>query len=1826
MIITALLSEMEMLDVKLWVEAGKLRFQAPSGVLTKDHITRLKESKVDLIRVLEGQNTTVTADPDNAYQPFPLTKVQAAYLVGRGDAFEYGGVGCHGYVELSLPIFDINRMIAAWHIVINRHPMLRANVLLSGVQQVNAVFSLPDVVTYDMSEMSEEETVLNIETIRADMEERVYQPEKAPLYELRLSHTNREGRLHLSIDLLIADFVSIQLLLSELDKAYHYPDKLLPSVDISFRDVVLAQRAIKDSISGQARYERDRQYWFKRINSIPDAPEWPLLEAPEKYAKASFVRHQAILPHSQWIIIQSIARQKKLTPSGVILAVFADVLQRWSRTDTFSLNVTVLNRPALHPDIHRIVGDFTQVNVLEVASLWCSEFESRARALQQQLLNDLEHNSYTGVELISDIARSQDRRGTIIPFVFTSTLGVEQEGDTQFMTGAKLTYGISQTPQVWLDCQVAERDGDLHLNWDVRENVFIHGVVEEAFEAMTKLLSSLQDEKIWDHISPLKLPEKAQSTQSGHLSSLPSTLLQQGFIEQAIKNPQRTAIITPHQTYTYQSLAQRAASIARWLKVEGVTSAQPIAVCLPKSFEQIATVMGVLMAGAAYVPLNINQPRYRHELIMSEAKISYLITTLPNNEGWDNKVTSLAIETLPECDFVAKEWKSFEVTSEQLAYIIFTSGTTGQPKGVMISHQAALNTIIDVNKRIELTDGDALLGLAQLSFDLSVYDIFGTLTQGATLVLPEESQTNNPAHWLSMILQYQVTVWNSVPAQLQMLQSMLIDDPTVAEKVKLRVAMLSGDWIPVTLPAQMRIHLPFLRLISMGGATEAAIWSIWHDITLEDEKAQSIPYGRSMDKQECSILDINLNNCPHWVSGELYISGVGLALGYVGDKTKTAEQFVFHPTTGERLYRTGDTGRYRDDGVIEFLGRNDTQVKILGHRIELSEIDSILHSHPNVEMAATVLAEDSNGEKRLASFVEAKRKSTLDSEYDKWSSLITDSGNLATINVDRVKFSEWIAYADKVALFDIMKTLQKAGLFLDCFHNYTFDIIINLTGTVLDHHHLIKRWLKALCREGWLEELHFDDFRCVIPYCAKNHQQTWLDLQTIEVEVQYGSELLRYLRESATALPQLLTGEVDPLALLFPRGEMSTALAAYNQNLVSRTMNKVAVTAAVEFAKTFNSTSPMRVLEIGAGVGGTANDLIPALADYQVDYQFTDLSPYFLNAAQERYIDYPWVRYNLFDINQPSWEQGQPDRSLDMIMCANVLHNATHALTMLTQLRQMAAPGALIIIIEATREICSLMTSMEFQQGLKGFTDFRQDNGQTFITREQWIKLFDQAGLTLLGGYPAEDDLMSRAGQTTFVVRVPDNREYLVASDLQNWLSEHLPNYMLPSYLEVLEQLPLSVNGKVSRQSLCTRVVNNQRSEKVLADTTMSPFETNIAAIWSEALGGIEITRDQDFFMAGGDSLLIAQVVTRMREQLPAATEWTWDRLMREMLNTPTVEHIAKVFMCKDDSSKLSNSGEVSSLVELIPATEKGITGVTRILVHDGSGMLTPYRDMIAQLKEIMAPSDRLLGLTLVDNNVFLSHDQDKLIEVLGSDYVELLNADLLLKGSKSIQLIGYCMGGLIAVEIARNLLEQGIETQCVVISSGSFDYDIEDELLFERAFAQLLGANLNLAGHEESDQLIESLLIQVMQKKHGRIPAGSMGKCTDNQVCDKYQKLGELSLTLRLQKIVHAMGDVLGNAWNTEHIESLYAVYRHSLAAVVAYKPLPYIGDISVFNDDNSIQFIPGLTADLHTFWSTLSLNTAKQEIVNGNHITCMSRNSLNTWLPQLLLEVDYD
>jgi SagB-type dehydrogenase family enzyme len=277
-----------------------------------------------------------------------------------------------------------------------------------------------------------------------------------------------------------------------------------------------------------------------------------------------------------------------------------------------------------------------------------------------------------------------------------------------------------------------------------------------------------------------------------------------------------------------------------------------------------------------------------------------------------------------------------------------------------------------MNCRFCVGPDDRVLALSSLGFDLSVYDIFGTLAAGGTIVMPGPSRLPDPGRWAQILNDEQVTIWNSVPALMEML-SVHLSDRGKSLPESLRLVLLSGDWVPVTLPGRINSLNKHAEVISLGGATEASIWSILHPISKVPPAARSIPYGKPMANQRFHVLNEALEPCPTWVPGQLYIAGTGLALGYWRDDEKTSAGFIVHPRTGDRLYKTGDLGRYLPDGNIEFLGREDFQVKVQGYRIELGEIEAALVQHPKVSGAMAIAAGQPGQSRRLAAYIAADR-------------------------------------------------------------------------------------------------------------------------------------------------------------------------------------------------------------------------------------------------------------------------------------------------------------------------------------------------------------------------------------------------------------------------------------------------------------------------------------------------------------------------------------------------------------------------------------------------------------------------------------------------------------------------------------------------------------------------------------------------------------------------------------------------------------------------------------------------------------------------------------
>ncbi|CCK27547.1 hypothetical protein BN159_3168 [Streptomyces davaonensis JCM 4913] len=885
-----------------------------------------------------GPGTAPLAE-DDPYAPFPQTDTQQAYCLGRTGAFELGNVSTHVYVEFDAPELDLNRFERAWRRVIDRHEMLRAVMLPDSNEQR----ILPEVPPYeirvtDLRGLEKGAAEAELAAVRERLSHEVRPADRWPLFEVTASRLDDGLRVHLSIDSLIADFSSGRLLFDDLSRFYGEPEAQPPAPARSFRDHVRAEA----ERTGTPEYRRAHDYWWSRLPELPPAPQLPTRSATVDAPR--FTRRETVLSAATWRSLKARAARAGLTPSGLLLAVYAETLATWSNSRHFTLNVPRLTRPVRDPSYDEVLGQFASFTLLEVDHRGAGTFLERAQAVQRRLRSDLRHSAVSGVEVLRELMRLQggyDR--ALMPVVMTSNLAFAAETPTALEQLLTPVFTISQTPQVTLDCQAHERSGALLLNWDSVDELFPAGLVDAMFDAQTALLHRLATaEDTWSGTAPLPLPEQ-RHPDTGPERSVPDLQVQQLFERQVALRPDAPAVIAPDLTLSYAALADASRQVARWLRAHGARPGHLVAVVMEKGWEQAVAAYAVLFSGAAYLPIDPDLPVRRIRQLLERGEVGLVLTQSQLTLDWPDGLLRLCLDQPLPAD--TETPLPAPGSPDDVVCTLFTSGSTGEPKGVRITHRALVNCLLDTLDTHRITEADRCLAVTALHHDLSAFDLFGMLGAGGAMVVPAAADRRDPAHWAELIARNGVTVWISVPAMMEMLLE------SGARPDSLRLAFLGGDWIPLPVPGRLKDLVPGVEVVSIGGPTETTVWSIWYPIAGIDPDWRSIPYGTPLANVRYRVLDDRLRDCPDWVTGEMYVSGVCLADGYWRDPDRTEAAFVRHPETGERMYRTGDLGRWRPEGTLEFMGRADFQVQIRGQRIEPGEIEAALLAHPDVTSA-----------------------------------------------------------------------------------------------------------------------------------------------------------------------------------------------------------------------------------------------------------------------------------------------------------------------------------------------------------------------------------------------------------------------------------------------------------------------------------------------------------------------------------------------------------------------------------------------------------------------------------------------------------------------------------------------------------------------------------------------------------------------------------------------------------------------------------------------------------------------------------------------------------
>lgn len=897
----------------------------------------------------------------NKNEVFPLSSIQLAYFMGRNEKFELGGISTHAYYEMKT-VLEPNSLEDALNQVIKQQPALRTVITKDGGQVVFEEVEWYKIEIADLREMDEDGRNRIIEANRKAMSHYVFAVGKWPMFEFKMFHlTQNEYLMTFGIDLMITDGSSIAIMLNEMMKCCvtgQKPD----SLQGNFRDYILLQQENKTS----KKYIKDKEYWEKNVDIIPPAPLVTNKEG-RNLSKVTFKRKSLVLKKIQWDIIKEKCRQNNCSVTAALATIYAKVLDYYSGQEAMSINFTISDRRKLKYDAERLMGDFTTTMPLIVNQkmLNDSDFWKQVKNVKTSMLNVYKHISFDGIELAHLYGkRNGMKNAAVFPVVFTSLL-LNREIFNRLEEYFTITYGLSQTPQVYLDCQVMEICGSLNISWDYVSEMFDETRINQMFRIFNNMITGLCDSDSIDQMLSLsdtehQIYEKYNMTERKWKKYTLNELLEPSFRE--YKN--NIAVQDKDKKITYHELEILTGEVALRLREGGVKAGDYVGILASRCVETVVNILAVIRCGAAYIPINPEHPQDRTDYILKHSGCKRLL-----------RATDISELKLKQCRSLNME---IPVTGDSNAYVIYTSGSTGEPKGVVITHDAVCNTILDINERFKITDTDRVIGISSFCFDLSVYDIFGTLCSGATLILIPD--VKDISYIAEVMNREKITVWNTVPAIMDVfirernrmeesqLQYWKSDNKNVIveDTGNLRVVMLSGDWINIDLPDKIRRMYYNTQVYSLGGATEASIWSIYYPIGEISREWVSIPYGYPLMNQKFYVLDSKLRECPVGVIGELYIGGRGLAKEYQNDTEKTQISFFEHERYG-RIYKTGDYGVMHPDGYIDFKGRRDSQVKISGHRIELEEIEKALTDYMGVD-SIVVIPQKVNDQMILCAF------------------------------------------------------------------------------------------------------------------------------------------------------------------------------------------------------------------------------------------------------------------------------------------------------------------------------------------------------------------------------------------------------------------------------------------------------------------------------------------------------------------------------------------------------------------------------------------------------------------------------------------------------------------------------------------------------------------------------------------------------------------------------------------------------------------------------------------------------------------------------------------
>ncbi|MBD2043497.1 non-ribosomal peptide synthetase [Microcoleus sp. FACHB-672] len=1569
--IVEFLSELRSLDIQVFVDGDRLRCNAPEGTLTPEIRAQLAERKAEIISFLRQANININATSispvsraDDKNFPLSFAQQRLWFLdqLVPGSAFYNVPTAFRLTGTLNLTALE-----QTFNEIVRRHEALRTTFQLVDGQPVqkispSLILSIPVINLREVPAQKRETEARRVATEEAHCP---FDLTNGPLLRVKLLQFGEtEHVLLLNLHHIVSDGWSIGVLIREVGALYAAfvtgKPSPLPALPIQYADFALWQR---EWLPGKV-LETQLAYWQKQLSdiSILNLSASRPRPAIQTYRGAT---QTLSLPKPLSEALEALSQEEGATLFMTLLAAFQTLLYRYTGAEDIAVGSPIANRN--RSDIEPLIGFFVNSLVLRADFSGNPTFQELLSRVREVALGAYAHQDLPFEKLVEELHPERNlNQNPLFQVVFAlqnaPVEALELPGlilrPQQFDSGTTrfdLEFHLWQQSagnDLWVD----RSDGISGLVV-YSTDLFDHATIERMLGHFQTLLEGIVGNPE-QPISDLPILSESELDQllvewNNTEANYPKKLcVHQLFEAQVERTPDAIALVLEDKKYTYRQLNTLSNQLAHYLKKQGFEAEDLIGICVERSIEIIVGMLGILKAGAAYLPLDPTYPSERLNFILKDAQVPIVLTA----SDWVEKEKFASID-LSCIICLDQDWEKIaqesednpisSVTAGNLAYVIYTSGSTGKPKGVQIQHSGLLNLVFWHQQAFSVSPLDRVTQIAGVAFDACVWEIWPYLTAGASIYFPEDETRLSPEKLRDWLVLKAITIsFLPTPLAEKVLQ---IEWPKDAQ---LRLLLTGGD----KLHEYPLNSYPF-QVVNNYGPAENTVVTTSGQITIENQADLGPPIGRPIANTKVYVLDSNLQPAAIGISGELYISGDGLARGYFNRPDLTAERFIPNPFSdkpGSRLYKTGDLVRYRGDGNLEFLGRSDDQIKIRGFRIELGEIESVLNQHPAVLQTVAVEREDAAGEKRLVAYL------TLNAEGKE------QPESIEPVQLQDEQVLQWQMLYDE--------TYQQPAAEADP----TFNIIgwnSSYTDQPIPAEH-VREWVNnQVAQILALQPKRVLEIGCgtglvlfrVAPHCtqycgtdfsapalhyiqqqvAKQEmpqvtllQKIATDFNGIEAEtfdtvilnsvvqyfpnIDYLAQVLKGAVQATAPGGFIFIGDVRSLPLL----EAFHASVQLYQAEPSLTREQLQQRVQMQV---FQETE----LVIDPGFFTALKEHLPEISDIEIQLM-----------RGRHHNELTQFRYNV--ILHIKTEKATVNKTRDEVKCLdwiedNLTLSKIHQLLTATKPEAISItriPNARVMAAVKTAEWLSeggkLKTASQLQRALQEFQEFGVEPEDlygmseklSYVLNISWSEaggndcydaifvrkevLNNQRTSLSFQGRTNNADLMVKKGNLHSYANNPLQAKAArkLVPQLQSYLTEKLPEYMVPSAFVVLESLPITPNGKVDRRALpAPEPIKPELSGSYVAPRT--PVEERLVKIWAEILGLKRLGIHDNFFELGGHSLLATQLISRVRDAFEIELP------LRSVFEAPTITEFSKLI------ENFQNNHVINKAPALVPISRE---------------------------------------------------------------------------------------------------------------------------------------------------------------------------------------------------------------------------------------------------------------------------------------------------------------